>query len=275
MGVWRGAVLAAGVALALAGGAEGQGRRAEVKLYALDCGKFTLPNADSFADDGAYKGQAKTLVDPCYLIRHPKGDLIWDTGVPQAGPAVANPPTPRLTDQLKTLGLTPADIEFVSVSHDHFDHIGNGGLFAAHSTWIVDEKEREHAFRPDARKDPNFAGYSALENARTVQITGGKDYDVFGDGTATIIAAPGHTPGHRVLLLRLRGAGNVLLTGDLWHIAESRAAKRVPRFNFDKAQTLASYEKVEAIAAKEKARVVRQHVPEDFTRLPKFPEPLR
>jgi len=90
-----------------------------------------------------------------------------------------------------------------------------------------------------------------------------------------IYQAHGHTPGHTIALVRLKEAGPVLLTGDLWHIAESRAAKRVPRFNTDRAQTLKSYELTEALAAKLKARVVRQHVPEDFEAMPKFPEPMR
>jgi N-acyl homoserine lactone hydrolase len=78
-----------------------------------------------------------------------------------------------------------------------------------------------------------------------------------------------------VLLVRLKQAGPVLLTGDLWHIAESRAAKRVPRFNTNKADTLKSYEMVEKLAADTKAKVVLEHVPEDFDALPKFPAALK
>ena len=238
----------------------------DVRLYALDCGKFPVPDADMFADDGAYKGMAKDLVVPCYLIRHPKGDLVWDTGVPQSKDMLLN--------QLKQLNLTPADIEYVSVSHSHFDHIGNAGLFAT-STWLVDTKERAAAFAPAARNNAQqFAAYSALENAKTVTFDAPAPHDVFGDGSVTIIPAHGHTPGHTVLLVRLPKSGPVLLTGDLWHIAESRAAKRVPRFNTDRAQTLKSYDGVEQLAAQTKARVVRQHVPEDFAAMPKFPEAM-
>jgi len=255
--------------LALAAGllAAGQAAAAPaVKLYTLDCGKLPQEEADFYADDGAYKGRKVDMVVPCYVIRHPKGDLVWDTGLPDS--------REKLLAQLKALGLTPEDVEYVSLSHTHFDHAGNAGLFAG-STWIVDKRERDWAFLPAKRANAaQFQQYAALEQARTVLIEGDAPHDVFGDGTVQIVPAPGHTPGHTVLLVRLRQAGPVLLSGDLWHVAESRAARRVPRFNVDRAKTLASYDKVEALAAREKARVVREHVPEDFAALPAFPKPL-
>ncbi len=250
---------------------------ASVRLYAMDCGRLQIGDTDMFADDGAYAGVSRGFVDPCYLIRHPAGDMIWDTGLPES--FVTTPPPPQgpfqlmmertLTAQLGDLGLTPADIEFLSVSHSHFDHMGNAGLFAG-ATWIVDPDEYAYAFRAEARADAeSFSVYSMLENARRRDVVG--DTDVFGDGTVVILETPGHTPGHTVLQLRLADAGVVLLTGDMFHMAESRANRRVPRFNTDREQTLASMERIEVIAAATGARVVRQHVPEDFDALPRFP----
>lgn len=257
----------------------------EVQIYAMECGRAHFGDVDMFADDGSMKGQSRDLVVPCYLIRHPSGDLIWDTGfseaiaampngldLPEMGAHVTEPHT--LTSQLQQLGLAPADIEYVSFSHAHGDHTGNGNLFA-HATWIVDADERAYMFRPEARADAqSFSSYNQLETAQTRLIEGDGDYDVFGDGSVVIVQAPGHTPGHTILRVNTRNSGVVLITGDLWHLRESRERRLVPRFNTDRAQTLASMDKVEALAAETHARVVREHVQEDFDALPRFPQSL-
>jgi glyoxylase-like metal-dependent hydrolase (beta-lactamase superfamily II) len=278
-------LIALSVAAAACGQTAQQAAAPQVELYAMECGRGAFADVGVFADDGSFDGQSRELVDPCYLIRHPNGDLIWDTGFPDA---VADMPDGleltaigahvtvrvKLADQLAQIGLTPADVEFVSFSHAHGDHTGNGNMFAA-STWIVDADERAYLFRDEARADAqSFAAYNQLESAETRLIEGDGDYDVFGDGSVTIIQTPGHTPGHTVLLVRLPNAGPVLLTGDMYHLAESRERRTVPVFNTDRAQTLQSMDKVERIASETGARVIRQHVQEDFDALPRFPEAL-
>ena len=236
----------------------------DVRLYAIDCGRMLINGIRA--------------ANPCFLIRHPKGDLIWDVGLPQS---MADAPggvsklgraevtlARRLTDMLAELRLAPLDIEYLAISHSHVDHIGNGALFAG-STWIVDVDERTWAFAPLARAARSFSAYGALENAQTRLIEGDEDYDVFLDGTVTIIQAPGHTPGHCVLLLRLPQTGAVLLAGDIWNTAESGSARN------RSTQELQSMEKVERIASATRARVIRQHVLEDFEALPRFPDFLR
>ncbi|VAW07849.1 MBL-fold metallo-hydrolase superfamily, partial [hydrothermal vent metagenome] len=100
------------------------------------------------------------------------------------------------------------------------------------------------------------------------------DYDVFGDGSVTILATPGHTPGHTSLLVNLKNSGPVLLTGDLYHLLESREKRIVPTFNTDAEETLRSMDRFEALAAETGARVVIQHVLEDMDVMPKAPEYL-
>ncbi|MGZ6214389.1 MAG: N-acyl homoserine lactonase family protein [Candidatus Limnocylindria bacterium] len=241
-----------------------------LRLYVLDGGLIRDYDASDLADDGAYNGRLLDLPAPCFLIRHPDGDLIWESGISQTRTdlEIGVEFAATLEEQLAILGLARSEIRFVSVSHGHWDHSGNAGLFAS-STWIVNRAERAAMFDDESRASQAMDDYGALEAADTVLIS--DDHDVFGDGSVRIIQSPGHTPGHTVLLVRLADAGPILLSGDLWHLAESRIHRRVPPFNIDRAQTLASMDKVEALVAATGARVVIQHESADIAALPRFP----
>ena len=252
---------------------------ASVRLYAFDCGEIDVLDLGVFDLGGAYAGRTSKLVDPCFLVRHPQGDLVWDAGLPGSLAAtpegvVSGPFAIRLAEtlesQLARLGLAPADIEYFSASHSHFDHVGDARLFAG-ATFIVQKAERAYMFRDEARADAEaFAAYAPLESAETIVIDG--DHDVFGDGSVEIAATPGHTPGHAVLKLRLDNAGTVLLSGDLYHFREARQKRTIPTWNTDPDQTRASMDRFEALAAETGARVVIQHDPEDYAALPRPPE---
>jgi N-acyl homoserine lactone hydrolase len=241
-----------------------------VRLYVLDGGLIREYDASDLADDGAYDGRRIDLPAPCFLIRHPDGDLMWESGISRTRTdlEVGVEFGPTLDLQLAVLGLTTAEIRFLSISHGHWDHSGNAGLFAG-STWIVNPAEHDAMFDDESRATQAMDDYGALESVDTILIT--QDHDVFGDGSVEIIQSPGHTPGHTVLLVRLADAGRILLSGDLWHLAESRAERRVPPFNTDRAETLASMDKVEALVAATGARVVIQHESADIAALPQFP----
>jgi glyoxylase-like metal-dependent hydrolase (beta-lactamase superfamily II) len=252
-----------------------------VKLYTFDCGRIEMLDLDLFADNGAFKGRKNSAADACYLIRHSKGDLLWDTGLPEAlheqkdgitnGPFHLERPE-TLKDQLAEIGVKPEDIEYVSVSHSHFDHAANLNDYAA-STWIVHEKEYELMFSDASRANAqSFSAYNKLEHS--TKTTFNTPHDVFGDGSVEIIPMVGHTPGHSVLKLELKNAGTILLSGDLYHLHESRELKTVPRFNTNADDTRASIEKFEALAKATNARVVIQHVIADFDAMPQIPEYL-
>ncbi len=252
-----------------------------LRLYAFDCGRIDMLDLGLFSSNGAYAGRQNQAADMCYLIRHPKGDLMWDAGLPDAlnenadgvtnGPFHVSVPT-TLASQLASIDVAPGDIEYFSISHSHFDHVGNAGMFAG-STFLVDSDERAYMFRDDARADEqSFALVAPLEGAQTTEFDG--DYDVFGDGSVMILAMPGHTPGHTSLMVNLENSGPVLLTGDLYHLLESREKRIVPVFNTDEEETLRSMDRFEAFAEETGARVVVQHSLEDMAELPKAPEYL-
>ncbi len=250
-----------------------------LRLYVLDCGHIDVKNLGLFDRGGAYDGRSDNFVDSCYLVRHPAGDLLWDSGIPDvihgAPDSTVDTPDFKLTasktlqGQLERIGVPPEFVEFFSISHSHFDHLGNANLFK-NATLIVNEKERDYMFRAEARADAqSFANYSDLEAAR--KITFADSYDVFGDGKVIIISMPGHTPGHSVLLVNLEHSGPILLSGDLYHMTESRERRTVPVFNTNADDTLASMDKFEELAAASGARVVIQHEDADFNKLPRAP----
>ena len=251
---------------------------ADVRLYALDCGHASIKDMGMFSDTGEYDGKPGDIADPCFVIRHPKGVLLWDTGLGDKfaatkegvdvlpGIHVTVPIT--LVEQLHSLALTPKDVSYVAFSHFHFDHTGNANAFPD-SVWILNKAELSAALSatpPSGVVPETFSGY---KTAKTQMIDG--DYDVFGDGTVRILRAPGHTAGHQVLELKLHKAGTVILSGDLYHSRANREFMRVPMMNLSRADTLASMERIERIVKNTKAHLVVQHDPLDFQALPKFP----
>ncbi|HEY4037648.1 MAG TPA: N-acyl homoserine lactonase family protein [Burkholderiaceae bacterium] len=251
----------------------------EVRLYALDCGRIRLNDMGIFADTGEYDGRPGTIVDPCWVIRHPKGTLLWDTGL--GDQMAANKGgvdfelghmqvDVTLLDQLKAIGLTPADITYLSFSHTHFDHTGNANEFPD-ATWILNKAEIAWA---ESRPTPfvNLDTFSDYQVAKTQMIDG--DHDVFGDGTVRILKTPGHTPGHQSLMLKLKKAGTVIISGDLYHVRDNYRFRRVPPFNVDRADTLASIDRIDTILKNTKGRLIVHHDPQDFKALPAFPKYL-
>jgi glyoxylase-like metal-dependent hydrolase (beta-lactamase superfamily II) len=252
----------------------------EVRIYALDCGRIDVRDMGSlFSDTGEYAGEPGAIADPCFLIQHPKGTLIWDTGlddkiaesrggidVPAFGIHLSR--SVKLADQLKELHLMPTDITYVAFSHFHFDHTSNAGLFS-HSTWIINKAELANAQLAPVPSGIDPAIASEIDTAKVQMIDG--DYDVFGDGTVRILKTPGHTPGHQSLEIKLKNSGTVLLTGDLYHLRNNRELRLVPPVNSERADTLASMDRFERIAKNTRARVVIQHDERDFRSLPRFP----
>jgi glyoxylase-like metal-dependent hydrolase (beta-lactamase superfamily II) len=214
-----------------------------------------------------------------YLIVHPKGTLMWDTGVvPDSAFKADGAPvtqgistaTKPLLPQLAALGYTPADITYLGLSHYHSDHTANANAFAG-STWLVHPAERDFMFtdKPTGVIQPTH--YTALKDAKTKLLTDA-DYDVFGDGTVVIKYTPGHTHGHQVLFLKLPKTGPVLLAGDLYHYPEERNTDKTPTFEYNREQSLASRAAIEAFVKKTGAQMWIEHDIPTFNRLKKAPD---
>ena len=248
------------------------------RLYVFDCGTIHAMSVETY---GFKVGEVpmRDFIVPCYLVVHPKGTLMWDVGVVADGllPADGSPynqgiSTVRkgLKPQLAAIGYTPADITYLSLSHYHSDHTANANDFAG-STWLVRQAERDAMFAEKPARIIQQDSFKALKDSKTI-ILKQDEYDVFGDGKVIIKSAPGHTPGHTVLYLKLKKSGPILVAGDLYHFPEERTMNRFPTFEFDKTQSAASRAMIDQFLKKTGAQLWIEHDLATFEKLKKAPE---
>jgi N-acyl homoserine lactone hydrolase len=168
------------------------------RLYVFDCGMLT-PNREGverYHITLAEAGETRMPV-PCFLVAHPKGTLLWDTGVipdaeverqPRGARADVNPTvaalvTRTLASQLAQVGYQPADITYVAVSHAHIDHTANLNSFTA-STWLTPKAERDFMWTPNnPRVRPAF--YDKWTDSPRIRYITGNEHDVFGRFSAS------------------------------------------------------------------------------------------
>jgi N-acyl homoserine lactone hydrolase len=246
-------VLASGQTMAQAG------KSGVEKLYVLNCGEGVAGDISRWSP-GINEGKSMDFADNCYLIKHAQGWFLWDTGIADAVAAMPNglaPADPKATHwrrtkmlaaQLDQLGVKPADIRGMAVSHTHPDHIGNVELFPNTMLYV----QRAEYEWPGTSNQPRF------KPEHPVTLLEG-DRDVFGDGSVTLLSTPGHTPGHQSLLVKLPKSGAIVLSGDAVHFRANWDNRGVPSMNTSKDQTLASMQKISDVMAKENAQLWINH----------------
>jgi glyoxylase-like metal-dependent hydrolase (beta-lactamase superfamily II) len=221
------------------------------------------------------------FVNRAYLVVHPRGTLMFDTGgIPDGAfkgdgkPVVegVQSASKPLLPQLAAAGYKPSDIDYLALSHYHSDHTANSNEFTG-ATWIVQKAERDFMFQdkpPEGtiiRRDT----YEKLARANT-KVLDDESFDVFGDGSVVVMSAPGHTPGHQVLAVKLAKRGMVVLAGDLYHYPEERATGRVPTFEFNVEQSRASRARIEQFVKGNRAELWIEHDKPTHAALPLAPQ---
>src|SRR4051812_5942875 len=186
--------------------AEAAENAAAVKLWRLDCGTIQVNNLDLFSDTFSYVGQKRKLTDSCYLIQHGADYMIWDTGLPaglKGAPFQDDAPlSPTLTqtlgEQLAKLKVDPKQIAMVGISHYHFDHVGQAADFPQ-AKLLIGKADFE-ALKSEPTPfgaDPALLAHWLKDGAPSEPVSG--DKDIYGDGSVTMLAMPGHTPGSYAL----------------------------------------------------------------------------
>jgi glyoxylase-like metal-dependent hydrolase (beta-lactamase superfamily II) len=272
------AVLAAVAALWSLGAVAQPARPATPRIYIFDDGgiKGLDPKLFNFE-----RSELKEVdfIDVSYLIVHPRGTLMFDSGEIADAELKAGPITKGvmsadkpLLPQLAAAGYRPADINYFALSHYHGDHTGNANEFAG-ATWIVQKAERDFMFAADHPQGTiiDVTSFAKLKDAKT-KILNNENFDVFGDGTVVLMSAPGHTPGHQVLAVKLAHRGLVVLAGDLYHYPEERTTGRVPTFEFNAEQSKASRAKIEKFVKDNHAELWIEHDIATHAALPRSPQ---
>jgi len=245
---------------------------AEVTLTRLDCGNG-FNDQRRFSDSFAYTNPKVPFTFSCYVIKHGSDYMVWDTGyLPGSTPSATNKP---ITELLGQMNVNPDQVKFVGISHFHADHTGQLAPFA-NATLLIGKGDWDGVNSNPPMGGANVAGFKewmGTTSRKVKPLTA--DEDVFGDGSVVVFRTPGHTPGHSAVLVRLKEKGPVVLLGDAAHFHENYESNGVPGFNFDRAQTIASLERIKAIERNLKATVIIQHDPRDVGKLPAFPNAAR
>jgi N-acyl homoserine lactone hydrolase len=250
-----------------------------LRLYVFDCGYLITLNPETY-NLTRQDVPDPTMSVPCFLVVHPTGTLVYDTGLgdklvgrppylTKRGASMSQVVLKTLSSQMAEVGYSPSQIKYLVLSHMHFDHVGNANDFAGpNTTWLVQKVERDAMFGDNVSPQAINPDYAALKTAKTQLLNG--DHDVFGDGSVTIVSTPGHTVGHQVLFLRLPKSGPVVLTGDLYHYPGERTLNRMPDGE-KTAGTSESRSRVEALVKESGAQLWIGHDIVGFAKLKKSP----
>ena len=255
------------------------------KLYV-----FTSGSLGGFPKEALQMG-AKGNIDwapvSFYVIKHPKGNVMFDTGnndktITDAdgwwGPLAKGFGLKMTKDdaipvQLAKIGLKPDDIKYVVVGHLHLDHGGNVGQFK-NSTLVAQDDEFKAAWWPDVGYSVFYipGDFAETKNMKTIRLSG--DFDLFNDGTVRIFRAPGHMPGSQFMVVKLPKTGSAILTSDVVYLTESLDKNLIPPIpgTWSPSDAYKSYDKIRHIRDVENAKLFIGHDPELFKAAKKAPE---
>jgi N-acyl homoserine lactone hydrolase len=281
--------LAAAAAALLAGAASAQAQ--DTRMYAFSSGAITIGK-------GILQNLAANdppIVAPVgfYVIKHPKGNIVFDTG--NNDKLIADPnywpeglrglkpamtPDVAIDTQLKKIGLTPDDIKYVVLSHMHLDHGGNVGRFP-NSTIVVQKSEIQNAFWPEAGTGGPYVitDFQSLRapnsnnpnSQKMIQLDG--DLDLFGDGSVVVHRWVAHTPGSQMMTVKLKNTGLAILTGDNVYFRENVEKNLPPNIvlAYKPDGFYRAYEWIRMLMATQKADYFTAHDPDAFKAMKKPP----
>jgi N-acyl homoserine lactone hydrolase len=228
-----------------------------MKMHCLSGGRVRMRKSVYVPD--ADRSETIEMPVSCFLLRHPQGNVLFDTGCHPSVPEDPEarwggmakfmtpimPPGDNVLTGLSNIGFAADDVDVVVCSHLHPDHCGCNAFFRRASV-IVHEKEVAAARAPNAEP----MGYLAAEwdFGTFDQLKGQRD--VFGDGKIVLIPLPGHTPGCTGALVALERSGEFLLAADTVSLRVTLDTGIAPRNTQDADALLKSLAEIRRIEAR-------------------------
>jgi glyoxylase-like metal-dependent hydrolase (beta-lactamase superfamily II) len=255
-----------------------------IRVYALGTGYIELDRASMLSD--LAPGQPWTVPVLSFLVDHPRGKLLFDTGVhcqARLDPVgrLGAERVKRLTvksgagddvvPELSRLGVAPGDVRYVANSHLHFDHCG-GNEFFPRATFLVQRPELEAARRPGFVPGYNPSPVD-FEHPLDYQMIDG-EHDVFGDGTVVLLPTYGHTPGHQSLLVRAGKGAQFVCASDACYTRENMDRDVLPNILWNPGVMRDSLAALRRLRDQAGAAMVYGHDPAQWVTLPRAPAPL-
>jgi N-acyl homoserine lactone hydrolase len=222
-----------------------------------------------------------------YVLKHPKGNVMFDTGnndktITDAdgwwGPLAKGFGLKMTKDdaipvQLAKIGLKVDDIKYVVVGHMHLDHGGNVGQFK-NSTLVAQDDEMKAAWWPDVGYSVFYSpgDFAETKNMKMIRVNG--DLDLFNDGSVRLFKAPGHTPGSQFMVVKLPKTGSVILTSDVVYLKENLDKNLIPPIpgTWGPVDAYRSYDHIRHIRDVENAQIFYGHDPDIFKATKKAPD---
>ncbi len=247
-----------------------------VHVYAMNCGWQTGPLGLFLAGE---HGRLR-VPTPSYLIEHPRGTVVFDSGVHadcQTDPAarlgtiatvfeVDCQPADAVAARLASVGVDAARVTFLVNSHLHYDHCG-GNHQLPNARLVVQRAEWDAGHAPEliAANYYNPRDYDLGHDL----VLADAEHDLFGDGSVVCIPTHGHTPGHQSLRVRT-GAGELVLAGDACYLRRTLEAMHLPGVVHDADGMRRSLERLRRLRAAG-ARIFFGHDPEFWATVPQAP----
>lgn len=245
---------------------------AAYEVLAVRYGTLAAQKSDLYYRYGSYgepDGEA-SMAYYFWVLRGGGATILVDTGFdPEAaarrGRTCVVPPL----DALAELGIAPADVSAIVVTHLHYDHTGNLHAFPD-AELVVPARELEFWTGPHAAR-AQFAPHAETSDIDYVTRAAGQGRVRVTEGTeeifdgVTAISVGGHSAGQQVTVVDADG-GPVVLASDAVHLYEELELDRPFAVMHDLEQMYAAYDLVNELARSRRAVVVPGHDPDVFVR---------